>query len=163
MKNFKTKILAAIAVVCILTASIGPAYAYFTASDNAAGRHIVRLTPKPDITEPEVVDGVKHVVVTNAENAGPVFVRAKAFAGSDVALSYSGEGWSAAGDYYEYSEIVNGGESTAELLVSFTKEGKLEEGESYNVIVVYEATPVQYEADGTPYADWTLSVEGGNQ
>lgn len=36
-------------------------------------------------------------------------------------------------------------------------------GENFNVIVVYEATPVQYAADGTPLApqdcDWTLRAE----
>lgn len=164
MKNIKTKLLAAAAVVCILTATIGPAYAYFSASASAAGKHIVRLGSNTNIEEPEIVEGVKHVVITNAEDAGPVFVRATAFAGGDVDLTYSGDKWTPEGGYYVYNDIVAGGESTTELLVSFRKEGDLEEGESYNVIVVYEATPVQYDENGNPYADWSLksdSAEGG--
>ena len=31
--------------------------------------------------------------------------------------------------------------------------------ESFNVAVVYETTPVQYRADGTPYADWEVRLE----
>ena len=39
------------------------------------------------------------------------------------------------------------------------------EPESFNVVVVYETTPVQYDAEGNPYADWELVLEteeGGN-
>ena len=34
-----------------------------------------------------------------------------------------------------------------------------EDGDSFNVIVVYEAVPARYHEDGTAYADWTQQIE----
>ena len=39
-------------------------------------------------------------------------------------------------------------------------------GDSFHVAVIYESTPVRYNADGTPYADWdevlnSVTMEGG--
>lgn len=45
---------------------------------------------------------------------------------------------------------------------------KVKDGDDLNVVVIYEATPVLYDKDGTPYADWKQAVivdnetEGGN-
>lgn len=39
-------------------------------------------------------------------------------------------------------------------------EGK--DGAQFNVVVTYECTPVLYNADGTPYADWTTILDNGN-
>ena len=34
----------------------------------------------------------------------------------------------------------------------------IEDGESFQVIVVYESAPVLYKSDGTPYADWSAKL-----
>ena len=63
-------------------------------------------------------------------------------------------------------KILDAGSSAQELRVEI--QGVPEEvtdPESFNVVVVYETIPVQYDADGNPYADWNLKLEteeGGN-
>lgn len=36
---------------------------------------------------------------------------------------------------------------------------KPEDGESFNVIVIYESTPVRYDENGEPYADWSETLD----
>ena len=172
MKKSKL-LLAALAVTLVMTASIGSSFAYFTATSSASGSHRIALenAPIPD----ESVDGkdgifYKHVSITNEEGAQPAYIRVKAFAGEQYQLSYSGTGWTQGEDgYYYYSEAVNGGASTGTLDISIggvPEEAK--EGDDFHVIVVYESTPVQYQADGTPFADWNYKVitgtaEGGTK
>ena len=36
--------------------------------------------------------------------------------------------------------------------------GRNDQG-SFNVVVIYETTPVLYREDGTPYADWSAKVD----
>ena len=162
MKNIKLKVLAFIAAGCVLAAGVGTAFAYFTDSTKAEGLYQIHLAPSTIITEPEVAAGVKHLVITNTGES-PVYVRATAFAGDNVTISYSGEGWSQDGNYMVYDTILNGAEEANELLVNFSYDLEPEIGDQYNVIVVYEATPVQYDENGNPYADWDLAapVEGG--
>ena len=31
----------------------------------------------------------------------------------------------------------------------------------FNVVVIYESTPVMYREDGTPYADWNVVLDNG--
>ena len=35
---------------------------------------------------------------------------------------------------------------------------QLKDGESFSVVVVYESTPVRYNAAGTAYADWNAQI-----
>ena len=37
----------------------------------------------------------------------------------------------------------------------------VEPGTDFNVVVIYESTPVLYDSDGNPYADWTAKVDTG--
>lgn len=100
----------------------------------------------------------------------PVYIRVKAFCGSEYSLVFSDESgkWTPGEDgYYYYSDIVNGGGTTDELLVKIENVPEdVTDADSFNVVVVYESTPVLYREDGTPYADWnskvnTGTVEGG--
>jgi len=101
----------------------------------------------------------KHVSV---ENTGDYdcFVRVRAFAPSDITLSYQPEdsGWTDGGDgFWYYDQILPAGETTAtKLNVSYTFPATDSEDApaEFNVIVVEECTPVLYKADGTAYADW---------
>ena len=62
-----------------------------------------------------------------------------------------------------YNEIVPGGGKTSVLSVKIENvpEADLENGTMFNVVVIYESTPVMYREDGTPYADWNVVLDNG--
>lgn len=160
-----TFLLLVLACVMVLSASIGTAWAYFTTSSTAEGGQTVGLAGShTDITETEVVQMIKHVIVSNVEGA-PVYVRARAFSGSAYDLTYSGDGWADGGDgFWYYGRILNAGEQASELLVSIGNVPDTPaEGESFNVVVIYESTPVQHDASGNAYADWNVRLDTGSE
>ena len=166
-------ILPALALVLVLSASIQSAWSYFTTYAVARGGYEVRFG---DTTiDEEFSDWTKRVVISNEETAQPVYVRAKAFAGDKYPLSYSGEGWELRADgFYYYNQILQPGQKTSELLVHISnvpkppKEGEEpsgevpKDGDVLHVTVIYESTPVLYDENNNPYADWNRTVEGGN-
>ena len=186
--KLKTKLLASLAVALVLGMCIIPAWAYFTASDEANGGIQVTVTPSTDIHE-WVRGSEKHVVITNDEDAtAAVFVRVGVFTSLET-KTLEGENWAgptgtdwtgpAGLGWFEYSDAdgliaLEPGQETTEFLVdvefptikSATQpDGTAEVGDNANVIVLYESTPVQYDADGNPYADWSIKAnasEGGN-
>jgi len=56
-----------------------------------------------------------------------------------------------------------GGGKTSVLSVKIENvpEADLENGTMFNVVVIYESTPVMYREDGTPYADWNVVLDNG--
>ena len=83
------------------------------------------------------------------------FVRVKAFAGAEYqdGLTYSGNNWSLADDgYYYYSQVVEAGTSTEDVLdIRIAHENA---DKDFNVIVVQESAPVIYDENGNPTGDW---------
>ena len=160
MKN-KWKVLAVLAVVLVLVASLGSAISYFTTYAEAKGGHILNMGTQ---IEEEVYDWTKHVVITSKENTIPVYVRAKAIAPSQFGLIYSGEGWTLGDDgFYYYDAVLEGGKETSELLVEIHDiPTDVKEGDDFNVVVVYECTRAT-DPDGNPLSapDWNalLSFE----
>lgn len=155
--------LAAVAIVLCLGSGIGSAMAYFTTYAQAEGSRAIELGERTEIHE-EFSNWTKEVTITSAEDSEPVWVRAKAFAGGDFSLTYSDASgkWSAGEDgYYYYSEIVYGGESADTLLVRIDNiPADAKAGDDFNVVVIYEATPVVYDAAGNPLpADWDAKVD----
>ncbi|MBR2807215.1 MAG: hypothetical protein IKE18_10640 [Oscillospiraceae bacterium] len=159
----KKKLFLAVAVAAIvLSVVILPAIAYFTAHAEAEGTVELALGMSTVIEEPTVdLDSwEKHVVITN-EGPESVFVRARAFAGSKYKLDYEGEGWTDGKDgYWYYSEILPEGGESDELIV---KIGNVPEdadyGDKFNVVVIYEAVKVEYNADGSTKApDWSMAA-----
>lgn len=169
--------LTALAVVLVLGAGIHNIWAYFTTYAEAQGGYVIELGDRTHVKE-EFSGWTKRLVVTSKADSQPVYVRARAFCGSGYTLAYEDtEGkWNESGDgYYYYSDILYAGESTSELSVKidglklqrdtdpvtgetiYTYEG-LEVGESFNVVVIYESTPVRYDENGNPYADWEGEV-----
>lgn len=155
-------VLAILAFVLVLGASIAPAMAYFTTYTQARGGFTVHLQTTTGIDE-RFEDWTKYVTITNTEGK-PVFVRARAFAGSTYELTYGGDGWTAGADgWYTYDAPLAEGQSTAELTVHIGNLPEATENAQIGVAVVYESTPVLYKEDGTAYADWTMTLEkGGN-
>lgn len=155
--------LAFSALAGVMTAGLGKAWAYFTTYAQAQGSIAIELGDETEIEE-RFSGWVKHVTVTSEEGSEPVYIRAKAFSGGRYSLTYSGDGWSEGTDgYLYYDEMVPGGGKTAELSVSIGNipEEDLKDNLTFNVIVVYESTPVMYNEDGTPYADWNAVLDTG--
>ena len=161
----KTLLLAALALVLVLGASIGQSLAYFSTYAEAKGGYVIELGDRTELKE-EFSNWTKRVTVVSAEDSEPVFIRVKAFCGSRYSLSYLDESsrWSLGDDgYYYYSEIVPGGGSTAELQIRIGNvPASVKDGDSFNVIVIYESTPVRYREDGSAYADWNVILDSGS-
>ncbi|MBE6989598.1 MAG: hypothetical protein E7426_02485 [Ruminococcaceae bacterium] len=165
----KSKIvLTVLALVLVAGLSISSALAYFTAHTSAVGTVTIHAGTSTEIEEPTVSQWTKHLVISN-KGPADCYIRARAYAGSELELTYDGTGWTDGGDgWYYYDAVVPGGSDAEELLVHIgnvpTAE-LAEDGDSFNVVVVYESAQVLYDADGNPYpADWTQAaniVEGG--
>lgn len=158
-------LLAAAAVMLVLSAAIGSAWGYFTTFVEVRGGHTLRLGSETEIEE-KVDDWVKTVSIKSKLDSVPVYIRAKAFSGSGYDLIYSdaaGKWERGEDDYYYYSDILDGGQTAEELLVKIEGVPKdVMDSEGFNVVVVYESTPVLYREDGTPYADWNAVLDTGN-
>ncbi len=168
-KRYYPAVLTLTAVLMVAGAGIGKAWAYFTTFSEAAGGYTIHLGDRTEFTE-EFSNQTKHLVVTSDADSDPIYVRAKAFSGSPYPLTYSGDGWTlGADDYYYYGSIVNGGESTKALDIRIDHipvDGEKAEKDYFNVVVIYESTPVKYHEDGKAYTigetDWSELLDSGS-
>lgn len=163
--NKRTICLTAVAVFLIAGLTVGTAMAYFTTYAVAQGGYTIKLGgTETEIEEKvELVDPMKEITIQNTGDYD-CYVRLKALVGDAFKekMKYSEPGeerkWTPGADgYYYYSDILKPGESSSQLKVSF--EFPKEELAQFNVIIVQECTPVLYEADGTPYADWNNTAD----
>ena len=141
--NKRRLLLALLAVIMVLSVSIGPALAYFSTYTVAEGKKPIKVVPDTTIDEDVANETQKSVTVTNAGNA-PCFVRAKAFAPASVTLGTAGgNGWSAQNGegFWVYGEVLMPGESTGKLVIPISGiPAAANEGDSLNIAVVYEST-----------------------
>ncbi|MGI6095148.1 MAG: hypothetical protein ACOYBL_06915 [Lachnospiraceae bacterium] len=155
--NSYKKLAAISAAALILTAglTIEGSMAYFTTYTEAEGSQIVSLGAQTEIEE-TVSEKTKHVTVKNTSSENDCFVRVKVFSGQNVTCTPSGSSWTYDEEdgYWYYGQIVAPGASTEVLDVSIKLEN--EEIKDFNVVVVQECTPVMYDKDGNPAADWDL-------
>lgn len=156
--------LTALAFVLIFTTAIHSAWAYFTTYAEARGGYTLSLGDETTVGE-EFSAWTKHVTITTSEDSEPVFIRARAFCGSEYSLVYSDASgkWTPNSDgYYYYSDVVPGGGHTEVLDIKIENvPADVKDSDSFNVVVIYETTPALYREDGTPYADWTRKVDTG--
>lgn len=151
----KPVILTAAAIALTAAVTVGSAMAYFTTYTTAKGSVEMNMGFTETIPVEEVDEAGKHVTI---ENIGDYdcFVRVKVF--SDVEVDYkAGSGWEENADgYWYYTEVLPAGESTSELLVTYEFPVNTEEDttEEFNIVVIQECTPVLFDEDGTPYANW---------
>ncbi len=163
MKYKKYLLIAAAALLMIGAAAVSPAMAYFTDTHTASGMVTLSLgdsNVKPD----ENFDGLNKLITVTNTGDYAVFVRVKAIYGSNCTVildAASSSGWSEGGDgYYYYASPLAGktkdasvGESSSQLkLIVAAKEGTT--ADSFNVIIVEEATRVRYDSNGNAIADW---------
>lgn len=158
---FAITLLAVLALVVVTAKTVKTSLAYFTTFQTAKGSHELALGAQTTLHE-EIKGMEKHVRI---ENTGGIdcYVRIKVFAGSTVGLTCTGDGWSQGTDgYWYYKDIVVPGASASTMVVSIT--GPTDEDiETFNVVVVQECTPVLYDEDGKPYADWALSLNAAGK
>lgn len=161
----KRRILLALLALCLaLTAITGSAWAYFTTNTSAAGGQTLRLGSSTTVDE-DMNGWTKQVTITNSGEV-PVYVRAKVF--SQYNLGYDDNtDWSLETDgYWHYNVPLNTGDAAVFYAAIQSASGitgaptlPSQGGEAFDVTVVYETTPVQYQADGTPYANWDLKLQ----
>ena len=157
----KSIFVAAFAAVMAAATSVGSAWAYFTTYAEAQGGYTISLGDETRVEE-EFSDWTKHIAITSAEGSEPAYIRVKAFSGSQYTFVYSDSAgkWEPGEDgYYYYADIVEGGQTTEPLDVRI--EDIPEDAQEFNVVVVHESTPVQYDGDGEPYADWNIKLDSG--
>ena len=163
----KTILLGALALVLVLCVSIGAAWAYFTTYASAQGGYVIQQGVEFEET---FYDWTKHVVITSKPNTVPVYVRVRAYASTQYTLETGGAGWTQDGDWWYCTEILEGGGQTNPLdILILDVPTEVENGDSFNVVVVYEYAPVRYGADNNPlpynsdtvWHSYTPSTEGG--
>lgn len=168
MKNKKI-VIAAASLALIAAASIGPASAYFTASQSAYGTRDVylgdgKLDPKETVDEK--TGTIKTVNITNTSNFD-VWVRVKVFSPVDIEPTL-GDNWEKADakGFYQYKTVLEAGDTTKDIvfkvkLPEVDAENITDDTQTqFNVIIVEEATRATYGDDGTPNApDWELKAD----
>lgn len=171
--------LFAVAVACIAVAGIGAASAYFTTYCQAKGGYTLQLGDTTTVQE-QFESWTKSVSITSdAASDEAVYVRVAAYGPRDYPIDYSepdgATNWSQAADgYYYYNGVLQPGATTPVLDLKITDvpgsgtdtADAPQLGDAFNVVVVYETTPVQYSPDGTPVApeaaDWSVKLDTGN-
>ena len=158
--NNRTIGLVAAALVLVACIGVGSALAYFTTYTVAEGGMNIVLNFSDSEIEEKVIDGQKQIALKNTGDT-EAYVRIKALVGDDHPVVYSepsetNGSWKVNADgYYYYEAILAPGESTTQINVGFSLEGK----ESFNVIIVEESTPVLYDENGNAYADWSVKAD----
>ena len=155
MKKRLAGILAAVALLSVVTAGIGKASAYFTTYAQARGGHVIELGDETTIEEN--FDGANKVVrITNDKDSKQaVWVRAMGITGAEYQqyLDYTqnGSDWTLDEDgFYVYKDPVLPGEHPATDLTIGVSNVPVENGRSVDVVVVYESTPaIRNDIDGT--------------
>ncbi len=167
-RKYYPGVLALAAVVAVASAGIGTTWSYFTTYTEAEGGYTIHLGDRTEITE-SFTEWTKHLTIANEPDSQPVYIRAKAFCGSDYKITHSGEGWTLneADGYYYYNSAVPGGGKTSELSLKIENIPEdPEDMERFNVVVIYESTPVRYHEDGSAYTveetDWDEIVDTGS-
>lgn len=189
----RTALLTAVAVMLVLSAVMGSAWAYFTTYARAKGGYPIVLGHEEHDDE-EFSNWEKKLSITVSKDSRPVYLRARAFYSDDESLLFSDEvisdeitddsgcvhnNWQKNGEWWYYTKLIGpgytdaverneDGSATAKTLHVKIKDVPANEnegaivGDEFNVIIVYEATEVQYDKNGDPLnwkdVDWTKKV-----
>lgn len=145
---------AALAMTAALT--IQSSMAYFTTYVSAGGGGEVSLKVQTEIHE-EVSDMTKHITIENVED-NDCFVRVRAFYSGLVGIEYKnvdgGNDWYDGGDgYWYYRPVLKAHSTSSQLDVKITVPETFDK-DTFNVVVVQECTPVIYDDNGNPGAEW---------
>lgn len=180
--------LAAAAALLAGGMGIQGAMAYFTTYATAGGEVAITLAPPETHTDEKFDSWTKHITVTNTGEVDCyVRVRAYSGSGYELTYSNASGDWTddqtderinhwhyGSGDedggWWYYTKILSPGETIGgedgeenateilDIQIGNVPEGEVTDPSQFHVAVVQECTPVQYDEDGNPYADWTLEA-----
>lgn len=157
----KKMLLAALALALVATLGVGSAMAYFTTYSTASGTVEMNMGFTETIPDETLDQNGKHVTIRNVGDYD-CFIRVKAFAPFELTYVAPNNDWTDGGDgYWYYNPVLVAGGTSSELNVSFEYPVNTEEEttEEFNVVVVQEYTPVVYDANNNPTANWDHVVE----
>lgn len=156
MKNKISKkivCLAVMAVMLLAGSSVKSALAYFTTYIVVRDTNDLQLGFTETQIEMVGESNQKTITVKNVKDAA-CYVRVKAIIPSEYGdVSASGTDWTAKDGYYEYTKVLNSGETTEKLVINIPAAENATE--DYNVVAIQECTPVLYSDAGDTYADWS--------
>lgn len=171
---FAPLVLGAVLALAVFGMRIGNAWSYFTDQSYANGGLRISVEPGHDIEE-DYENRKKHIRITNdAESPSAIYARVRVEANADYleAGGISGTNWTTTPDadgWYYYLQPIEPGGQSDEFIVTivFPVDPNIPSEDyntpEFNIIVNYEAVPVQYDADGNPLApqdcDWSLKLE----
>lgn len=161
MKNrnyAKVLLMSAAALGMTAALTIQSSMAFFTTYVSAGGSHPVTLGTQTEIHE-DVSEMTKHIVIRNTSGTNDCYVRVKVFYAEPFDISYTdvdGGKWSRGeDDFWYYNGILGPGEVTSVLDAKIGVPENFDK-DSFNVVVIQECTPVLYDENGKPYADWNM-------
>lgn len=171
--RIRTGLLTAIAVMLVMSAVMGAAWAYFTTYARAKGMVTLNLGHQEHIDE-KFNSWDKTINLTSEPDSRPAYVRVHAFCAEYELLYKNTDNWTLdkEGYWWYYNKPLEPGKSLKdsedELTVHIDKVPDtgtpgLEDGKTFNVVIVYESTDVQYDEDGNEKssvnADWSRKVD----
>jgi hypothetical protein len=140
--------LLVVALVLVLSMTVGLTMAYFSDYTPAKGGKTVALGGQTKVEEKQYEDN-KVIDIVNTGDTD-VVVRVKVIApGNPEDLTYSGSGWTDGEDgYYYYNSVLPAGDTTKTSLKAEWKVPK-DLGDDYNVVVIQESEQAVYYANGS--------------
>lgn len=171
-KYRKLWIMSAAALGMTAALTLESAMAYFTTYVTAGGSQVVHLGAETEIVE-DLTERTKHISIVNTSATNDCFVRVKVFYAGNFTIEYTdvegaGDWYPGDDDYWYYRPILPAGASTSVLDVTITMPEDYDR-DSFNVVVIQECTPVVYDDEGNPTADWDTvyseyeEVQGGEE
>lgn len=160
--NKKNICLTAVALLAVISLSVGSAMAYFSTYIISKGsKEMVLDFSETEINE-KVEPGMKKITVKNIGET-ECFVRIRVVAGTEHADKWAvdlenSSNWKLGNDGYYYyfdgnrEKVLAPEEITSELKIAI-KNFK----EEFNVVVIQENTPALYDENGAAYSDWDRS------
>ena len=167
----RTGLLTAAAVMLVVSAVMGAAWAYFSTYASAKGGITLHMGHQETVEE-EFSGWQKVLNITSTKDSRPVYIRARGFC-PDYPLTYVCENWGGGkgevkpDGWVYYDKILPPGETADPLKVQIKnvpsgENSGIQDADSFNVIIVYETTEVQYDEKGDVIppenADWSRKI-----
>lgn len=164
----RTGLLTAAAVMLVMSALMGTAWAYFSTYATAKGGITLHMGHEETVEE-DFNSWQKVINITSTKDSRPVYIRARGFC-PDYDITYECDNWEQpeGDDWVYYQEILPPGETADPLKVQIKdvpsgENSGIQDADSFNVIIVYETTEVQYDESGNQIApenaDWNRKIE----
>lgn len=142
----KITIIAVVAVVLTLFASVGVTLAFFSDYETALGEVKVHLNGQTTIQE-EVTDTEKVISIFNdsTDPGANVVVRVIAYGPDGMTVTPADGHWIKNGDYYYYDQVLKPGEHTSNLTASVKDIPVSENMPAFDIVVNHESAIATYD------------------